>query len=167
MGDLLLLDPVPLPDGLSIPAEDWHQTPTSVRRQVLCLLKRVDALEARLNQDSSNSSRPPSTDAPSKNANDERKLPSGASLELSLAILTINRCCWSRLHRSRCFPMRVPVAIVGLQRSPGIARIRSLSYLLFAPKCPIGCCIKGSACRAARCAKRRCPRSTPVDTAHG
>jgi transposase len=66
VGDLLLLDPVPLPDGLSIPAEDWHQTPTSVRCQVLCLLKRVDALEARLNQDSSNSSRPPSTDSPSK-----------------------------------------------------------------------------------------------------
>jgi transposase len=66
VGDLLLLDPVPLPDGLSIPAEDWHQTPSSVRRQVLCLLKRVDALEARLNQDSSNSSRPPSTDSPAK-----------------------------------------------------------------------------------------------------
>lgn len=66
MGDLLLLDPVPLPDGLSIPAEDWQQTPASVRRQCLFLLKRVDALEARFNQDSSNSSRPPSTDSPSK-----------------------------------------------------------------------------------------------------
>ena len=66
MGDLLLLDPVPLPDGLSIPAEDWQQTPASVRRQFLCLLKRVDALEARFNQDSSNSSRPPATDSPFK-----------------------------------------------------------------------------------------------------
>ena len=65
MSDLLLLDPVPLPEGLGIPAEDWHQTPTSVRHQFLCLLKQVDALEARLNQDSSNSSRPPSTDSPS------------------------------------------------------------------------------------------------------
>jgi transposase len=66
VGDLLRLDPVPLPDGLSIPAEDWQQTPASVRRQFLFLLKRVDALEARLNQDSSNSSRPHSTDSPSK-----------------------------------------------------------------------------------------------------
>jgi transposase len=57
-----LLDPGPLPEGLGIPAEDWHQTPTSVRCQFLSLLKRVDALEARLNQNSSNSSRPPSTD---------------------------------------------------------------------------------------------------------
>jgi hypothetical protein len=58
VGDLLLLDPVPLPDGLSIPAEDWHQTPTSVRRQFLFLLKQVDALEARVNQDASNTAIP-------------------------------------------------------------------------------------------------------------
>jgi transposase len=63
---LLLLDAVPLPDGLGIPAEDWQQTPTSVRHHFLALLKRVETLEARFHQDSSNSSRPPSTDAPSK-----------------------------------------------------------------------------------------------------
>jgi transposase len=61
---VLLLDPMPLPDGLGIPAEDWHQTPTSVQQQFLSLLKRVEALEARVNRDSSNSSRPPSTDSP-------------------------------------------------------------------------------------------------------
>ena len=66
MSALLLLDPVPLPDGLGIPAEDWHQTPTSVRHHFLSLLKRVETLEARFNQDSSNSSRPPSTDSPAK-----------------------------------------------------------------------------------------------------
>ena len=66
MSDLLLLDPIPLPDGLGIPVEDWQQTPTSVRHQVLSLLKRVDVLEARFHQDSSNSSRPPSTDSPAK-----------------------------------------------------------------------------------------------------
>ena len=60
----LLLDLSPLPDGLGIPAEDWHQTPTSVRQQFLSLLKRVEALEARVNRDSSNSGRPPSTDSP-------------------------------------------------------------------------------------------------------
>jgi hypothetical protein len=60
---LLLLDPVPLPDGLSIPAEDWRETPISVRHQVLSLLKQVEALEARLHRESSNASRPPSTDS--------------------------------------------------------------------------------------------------------
>jgi len=70
---LLLLDPVPLPDGLSIPAEDWRETPVSVRHQVLSLLKQVEALEARLNRDSSNSSRPPSTDSLSKKR--QRRVP--------------------------------------------------------------------------------------------
>jgi transposase len=45
----------------------------SVRLVVLILLKRLDALEARLHQDSSNSSRPPSTDAPLKRR--QRRLP--------------------------------------------------------------------------------------------
>lgn len=74
-----LLDPTPLPEGLPIPAADWHQTPLSVRLVVRTLLTRLDALEARRHQDSSNSSRPPSTDAPLKrrqrrmNAADRRK----------------------------------------------------------------------------------------------
>ena len=66
MSDPLGLHPVVLPDGLGILAEDWHQTPTSVQQQVLSLLKRGAALEARVHQDSSNSSRPPSTDSPTK-----------------------------------------------------------------------------------------------------
>jgi transposase len=66
VSDLRGSDPMPRPDGLAIPAEDWHQTPTSVRSQFLALLKRVEALEARVDRDSSNSSRPPSTDAPAK-----------------------------------------------------------------------------------------------------
>jgi transposase len=57
-------DPAPLPDGLDLPAADWQQTPQSVRLLVLTLLKRLEALEARVPQNSSNSSRPPSTDAP-------------------------------------------------------------------------------------------------------
>lgn len=60
-----VLDPMPPPEGLGIPVEDWQQTPLSVRLVVLALLKRLEALEARLHQNSSNSSRPPSTDAPS------------------------------------------------------------------------------------------------------
>jgi transposase len=57
---------VVLPDGLGIPAEDWPQTPTSVQQQFLSLLQRIEALEARVHRDSSNSSRPPSTDSPAK-----------------------------------------------------------------------------------------------------
>jgi transposase len=58
------LDPAPLPEGLGISIQDWQQTPTNVRHQFCFLLKRVEALEARLQRDSSNSSRPPSTDSP-------------------------------------------------------------------------------------------------------
>jgi transposase len=59
-----VLDPAPLPEGLGIPAEDWHQTPLRVRLVMRTLLKRLETLEAQGNQNSSNSSRPPSTDAP-------------------------------------------------------------------------------------------------------
>jgi transposase len=58
------LIPPPLPEGLGISAEDCHQTPWRVRLVMLTLLKRLEALEARLPQNSSNSSRLPSTDAP-------------------------------------------------------------------------------------------------------
>ena len=57
-----LLEPVPLPEGLDISAEDWQQTPVSVRLVMRTLLQRLEALESRVHQDSSNSSRPPSTD---------------------------------------------------------------------------------------------------------
>jgi hypothetical protein len=57
------LAPAPLPDGLDIPAADWQQTLLRVRVLVLTLLKRLEVLETRLHQDSSNSSRPSSTDA--------------------------------------------------------------------------------------------------------
>lgn len=67
------LDPTSLPEGLGIPAEDWQQTPLSVRLVVLTLLKRLEALETRLKQDSSNSSRPPSTDAPA--TKHQRRMP--------------------------------------------------------------------------------------------
>lgn len=66
MSALLLYDSIPLPEGLGISAEDWHQPPTSVRCQLFSLLKRVEPLAARFHQDSSNSSRPPSTDTPAK-----------------------------------------------------------------------------------------------------
>ena len=52
MSDPLGLHLVVLPDGLGILAEDWHQPSTSVQQQVLSLLKRGAALEARVHQDS-------------------------------------------------------------------------------------------------------------------
>ena len=58
------LAPAPLPEGLGTSAEDWQQPPPSVRLVVRTLLKRLEALEARVPQHSANSSRPPSTDAP-------------------------------------------------------------------------------------------------------
>jgi hypothetical protein len=63
---MFLPNPVPLPEGLDIPAEDWQQIPTSVRHPFLSLLKRVDVLEARLPHDPSDASRPPSTDSLTK-----------------------------------------------------------------------------------------------------
>ena len=68
-----LHDPAPLPDGLDLPADDWQQTPLRVRLLVLALLKRLEALEARVHQNSSNSSRAPSTDAPATKR--QRRMP--------------------------------------------------------------------------------------------
>ena len=60
-----------LPQDLLISEEDWKQTPPAVRALVLQqheliaqLIKRVEELEARLGQNSRNSSRPPSSDPP-------------------------------------------------------------------------------------------------------
>lgn len=49
---------------LGISAEDWNATPIAVRVVVMELLQRVTQLEARLNQTSRNSSKPPSSDPP-------------------------------------------------------------------------------------------------------
>jgi transposase len=68
-----VLDPAPIPEGLGIPADAWYQTPESVRLVMLALLKRLETLEARGNQNSSNSSRPPSTDAPT--TKHQRRIP--------------------------------------------------------------------------------------------
>ena len=52
--------------------EEWEKTPASVQELVFQLLKRVEELEARLNQDSSNSSRPPSSDSPYKKESSDK-----------------------------------------------------------------------------------------------
>jgi transposase len=50
------------PAGIS--AEDWAATPVAVRALVMELLRRLAEVEARLNQTSRNSSKPPSSDPP-------------------------------------------------------------------------------------------------------
>src|SRR5262245_27821352 len=66
------------------PPELWAQTPLAVREYIRALEARVAALEAtvqqlleRLQQDSHNSSRPPSSDPPHTMARRPRRIPSG------------------------------------------------------------------------------------------
>ena len=59
--------------------QDWQQTPRPVQAFLVALVKRIEELERRLNQDSSNSSRPPSSDSPfKKKARKEKGRKSGA-----------------------------------------------------------------------------------------
>ncbi len=59
--------------------EDWQQTPRPVQAFLVALVKRIEELERRLNQDSNNSSRPPSSDSPfKKKAPKEKRRKSGA-----------------------------------------------------------------------------------------
>src|SRR5262245_23975035 len=62
------------PAGIS--AEDWAATPLAVRTLVMELLQRLAQVEARLNQTSRNSSKPPSADPPSARPR-ARKGPTG------------------------------------------------------------------------------------------
>jgi transposase len=68
-----MIDKHLLPEGIEISAENLAKTPPSVLKLLMYLLeeklrlkKRIEDLEARLNQDSSNSNRPPSSDSPFK-----------------------------------------------------------------------------------------------------
>jgi len=56
-----MYDKPPLPE---ITQEDWAATPPAIRAVVVALLARIADLEARLNQHSGNSSKPPSSDPP-------------------------------------------------------------------------------------------------------
>lgn len=73
IGDNIGMSTEQVPAG--IPKEDWAATPQSVRALVAVLLEsieqlqqRIAVLEERLNQNSSNSSKPPSSDPPGKAA---------------------------------------------------------------------------------------------------
>jgi hypothetical protein len=165
VGDLLGFDPVPLSDGLDIRAEDWHQTSRSVRQHFLALLKRVEALEARVNRDSSNSSSPPSTDSPAKKRQrrttaTERHQP-GAKLgypgphqallepTASVSLLPDACACGSRGWLE-----------VALYHTHQV-----IEFPVIRPEMTHGIRSKVGACRAAREAKRHCPPSTRADMA--
>jgi transposase len=62
------------PTGIS--AEDWAATPTAVRVLVVTLLEQVAELRERVNKNSRNSSKPPSSDGPGTPPRQKRK-PSG------------------------------------------------------------------------------------------
>ena len=51
--------PDAVPAGPEILPADWQQTPPSIQRLVVSLLQRLEAVEARLKQDSTTSQRPP------------------------------------------------------------------------------------------------------------
>src|SRR5689334_6877844 len=50
--------------GLPLPPHIWAATPCAAQALILALQARIHELEAQLGQNSSNSSRPPSTDPP-------------------------------------------------------------------------------------------------------
>ena len=64
-----------VPAGLDIALVAWQQPPPSVQTLVVTLLQRLEAVEARLKQDSTTSQRPPSTDSPYKKT--KTRTPSG------------------------------------------------------------------------------------------
>jgi transposase len=62
-----------MPLGLPITAEDWENTPASVQgviimlwREIQTLKEQVEKLQERVNKNSQNSSKPPSSDPPQK-----------------------------------------------------------------------------------------------------
>lgn len=69
-----------LPEQIEITAEDVEKAPPDLLRKFLLYLieenrrlkKRIEELEAKLNHDSSNSNRPPSSDSPFKKENSDK-----------------------------------------------------------------------------------------------
>ncbi len=69
-----------IPEDINVTDEDWANTPASIQALVLSLINRIEVLEARLNQNSSNSGKPPSSDPPfnnPKNKNTKKGKPGG------------------------------------------------------------------------------------------
>lgn len=102
-------EPEAVPVGLDIPLADWQQTPPSVKTLVIGLLKRLEALEARLNQEATTSHRPPSAESPYKRDGSPPGEHLRVRLEDNLGTRGSGSGSWCRpTHRSSCRPS-VPV----------------------------------------------------------
>src|SRR5215813_6464701 len=88
-----------LPPGIS--AEDWAATPVAVRVLVRELLRRVEQLEAWLNQTSRNSSKPPSSDPPSARPR-PAKAPTGRNTGVIVSAVSFVGQARKRRGRRRC-----------------------------------------------------------------
>ena len=62
-----------IPASIDVSAEDWAATPVAVRTLVVALIEQVAALRERVNKNSRNSSKPPSSDGPSVPPRQKRK----------------------------------------------------------------------------------------------
>ena len=59
--------------GIKVPKADWDATPASIQALVLALSERLSQVEEKLNQNSQNSSRPPSTDGFGKSVTGKKR----------------------------------------------------------------------------------------------
>lgn len=101
---------------LRVPDEDWQQTPPSVRalvsrlQEIIAqLVQRVEELEARLGQNSQNSSRPPSSDPPQQRAK-RRKSKGKENLVPRRATSDADRVFLNRARPFLCRPSHVSAA---------------------------------------------------------
>ena len=106
------------PAGIS--AEDWRATPAAVRALVLTLLstvaqlqQRVAELEERLNQNSRNSSKPPSADPPNAPAECSAALQAVKRADNPVMPDIAVRLSRSRRFSSSCICARLVVGSVG------------------------------------------------------
>ena len=60
--------------GIKVPKADWDATPASIQALVIVLSERLSQLEEKLDQNSRNSSKPPSTDGFGKPAKGKGKV---------------------------------------------------------------------------------------------
>lgn len=111
--------------------QDWEQTPPAVQAYLLMLRdemsqlhERIEALEARLHHNSTTSSRPPSSDSPSKRprrrtGTKRSRQGGGTPGHQGLAR------CSRRLPRSKtCYPHRVSVAVTSVRCSAPTIRTK-------------------------------------------
>ena len=59
--------------GIQVPKADWEATPPSIQALVLALSERLTQIEEKLNKNSRNSSKPPSSDGFEKSVEDNKK----------------------------------------------------------------------------------------------